>query len=88
MKKKGLYLPPSDTFEERKRKNTICFEPDYSPADLRIQFGFGVWPKFPYEIKENDVIIVPALFSSNIFKDINNSYNELMNEMNYDEFIG
>ena len=61
MKKKGLYLPPSDTFEERKRKNTICFEPDYSPADLRIQFGFGVWPKFPYEIKENDVIIVPAV---------------------------
>ena len=24
-------LPKSDTFEDRKRRNTICFEPDYSP---------------------------------------------------------
>ena len=31
----SLRLPASDTYEERKRRNTICFKPDYSPADLR-----------------------------------------------------
>jgi|TARA_B100001113_G_scaffold188944_1_gene154792 hypothetical protein len=78
-------LPPSDTFEERKRRNTICFKPDYNPCDLRVQVGYGVWPRFPYSIKENDVILVPALFL-NIFSNLNTAYDELMNEMNYDEF--
>ena len=41
-------LPASDTYEERKRRNTICFKPDYSPADLRVQVGYGVWPRFAY----------------------------------------
>ena len=78
-------LPPSDSFEDRKRKNTICFEPDFNPRDLRVQFGNGAWKKFPYKIQENDVLIVPGLFW-NIFKDFSKSYDELMNEMNYDEF--
>lgn len=33
-------LPPSDTFEERKRRNTISFVPDYSPPDMRVNMGF------------------------------------------------
>ena len=78
-------LPASDTYEERKRRNTICFKPDYSPADLRVQVGYGVWPRFAYPIKENDIILVPALFL-NVFSDIRNAYNELMDEMNYDDF--
>ena len=86
IKNNKLFLPPCDTFEERKRKNTICFEPDYNPSDLRVQFGFGLWPRFAYEIQENDVIIVPALFSSNIFNNLDNAYNELMKEMVYDDF--
>tara|TARA_Y100000389_G_scaffold203960_1_gene254284 strand:+ start:7790 stop:8566 length:777 start_codon:yes stop_codon:yes gene_type:complete len=78
-------LPPSDTFEQRKKKNTICFEPDYSPADLRVQMGYGLWTRFSKPIQDNDVIMVPALFLD-VFKDINNSYKELMEEMVYGDF--
>ena len=50
----SLRLPASDTYEERKRRNTICFKPDYSPVDLRVQVGYGVWSRFVYSIKENE----------------------------------
>ena len=83
--KSNLNLPPSDTFEERKKRNTICFEPDYSESDLRVQTGFGLWPRFPYPIAENDVLLVPALFLD-VFKDEKNAYKELMNEMVYGDF--
>ena len=78
-------LPKSDTFEDRKRRNTICFEPDYSSSDLRVQTGYGIWKRFAYPIKENDVLLIPALFLD-VFKDLSNSYNELMEEMVYDDF--
>ena len=78
-------LPKSDTFEDRKRRNTICFEPDYSPSDLRVQTGYGIWKRFAYPIQENDVLLIPALFLD-VFKDLSNSYNELMEEMIYDDF--
>ena len=78
-------LPPSDTFEERKRKNTISFKPDYSPPDLNVQLGFGRWPRYVNTLTENDVIMVPALFTD-IFPDLNRAYDLLMKEMNYDDF--
>ena len=82
---KDRRLPPSDTFEERKRRNTISFTLDYTPPDLRVQFGNGVWPRFPYEISEHDVIMIPVLFHD-IFSNIKQAYDLLMNEMNYDDF--
>ena len=79
-------LPPSDTFDERKRRNTISFIPDYSPPDMRVNMGFGRWPKYAYNITENDVIIVPALFVD-IFQSYHETpYEALMKEMNYDDF--
>ena len=89
LKGKGsrMKLPPCNTFEERKKRNTICFEPDYSDSDLRVQSGYGLWSRFPYEIAENDVLLVPALFLD-VFKDHNNAYNELMREIVYGNFVG
>ena len=78
-------LPASDTYEERKKRNTICFTPDYSQSDLRVQVGNGMWSRFAFPIMENDVILVPALFHD-LFKDSRKAYDELMNEMNYDDF--
>ena len=40
---------------------------------------------FAFPIMENDVILVPALFHD-LFKDSRKAYDELMNEMNYDDF--
>lgn len=79
-------LPPSDTYEQRKKKNTINFTPDYSPPDLRVQLGFGRWARYAYPLTENDVIMVPALFTD-IFSDMTQSYDLLMKEMNYDDFF-
>ena len=79
------YFPPSNTFEERKKRNTISFVPNYSPPDLRVKFGFGAWPKYPYELTENDVIIVPILFSN--FIDSKNAYELLQKDMYYNDFF-
>ena len=81
----AIRLPPSDTFEERKRRNTICFKPDYSSPDIRVNVGFGLWERYAYDITENDVIIVPALFN-NIFPNSKEAYDKLLNDMNYDDF--
>lgn len=79
-------LPPSDTYEERKRRNTINFVPDYSPPDMKVNVGFGRWAKYEYPLTENDVIIVPALFSDTFDGNTSNAYNILLNEINYDDF--
>jgi hypothetical protein len=60
------------------KKNTETFEPFKESGDMRVMVGNGLAPKYNYEIKPRDVVLINNLFGPNESMDI---YNKLLAEI-------
>mmetsp|Transcript_13360 Transcript_13360/g.17625 ORF Transcript_13360/g.17625 Transcript_13360/m.17625 type:complete len:400 (+) Transcript_13360:138-1337(+) len=46
--------------QQRKKKNTTCFDPCHKPADMRVLFG-GTTREYPRRYKVRDVVVAPSI---------------------------
>lgn len=74
------YSVPND---KRRPKNTESFEPNYTPADMRVMVEVaGKKKKTSLSLQSNDVVVVPDLFCN---EDDMTIHNQLLDEMEKSE---